>query len=160
MILYAERGLGIHPIHVHTNTKINTNTKYTGCSLNIVVFLKILKYSGLWPFSVLPLCQCVYTHKAGITPALQQNWQSSEKSQNSKEKTQYLMNTLYLCPLNITRLLAPRNKFVFVTVATVDRAGANTRLMNQLMALWTWEHMIYHIINTINKYRSVTVHYL
>ena len=29
------------------------------------------------------------------TPALQQNWQSSEKSQNFKEKTQYLVNTLY-----------------------------------------------------------------
>ena len=29
------------------------------------------------------------------TPALQQNWQRSEKSQNLKEKTQYLMNTLY-----------------------------------------------------------------
>ena len=38
---------------------------------------------------------CVYTHQAGRKPALQQNWQSSEKSQNFKEKTQYLMNTLY-----------------------------------------------------------------
>ena len=28
------------------------------------------------------------------TPALQQNWQSSEKKQNIKEKTQDLMNTL------------------------------------------------------------------
>ena len=37
--------------------------------------------------------QCVYTHQAGRKPALQQNWQSSEKSQNFKEKTQYLMNT-------------------------------------------------------------------
>ena len=33
---------------------------------------------------------------AGRTPALQQNWQSSEKSQNVKEKTQYLMNTQYM----------------------------------------------------------------
>ena len=32
---------------------------------------------------------------AGQTPALQQNWQSSEKSQNFREKTQYLMNSLY-----------------------------------------------------------------
>ena len=32
---------------------------------------------------------------AGRTPALQQNWQSSENSQHLKEKTQYLMNTLY-----------------------------------------------------------------
>ena len=32
---------------------------------------------------------------AGRTRVLQQDWQSSEKSQNFKEKTQYLMNTLY-----------------------------------------------------------------
>ena len=68
----------------------------TGCSLNSVFFPKILKYSGLWPFSVFPRYQCVYTYQAGRTPALQQNWQSSEKSQHFKEKTQYLMNTLYL----------------------------------------------------------------
>ena len=60
------------------------------------VFSKILKYSGLLHFSVFPRCHCVYTHKAGRTPALQQNWQSSEKSQNFKEKTHFLMNTLYL----------------------------------------------------------------
>ena len=39
---------------------------------------------------------CVYTHQAGRKPELKQNWQSSEKSQSFKEKTQYLMNTLYL----------------------------------------------------------------
>ena len=50
----------------------------TGCSSNIVFFLKMLKYSGLWHFSVFPLCPCVYIHVAGRTPALQQNWQSSE----------------------------------------------------------------------------------
>ena len=33
---------------------------------------------------------------AGRRPALQQNWKSSEKSQHFKEKTQYLMNTLYI----------------------------------------------------------------
>ena len=44
-------------------------------------------YSGLWPLSVSPRCQCVYTHQAGRTPsALQRNWQSSEISQNFKEK--------------------------------------------------------------------------
>ena len=59
-------------------------------------FLKFLKFFGLLPFSVFPRCQCVYTHQAGRTPALQQNWQSSEKSQRFKEKTQYLMNTMYL----------------------------------------------------------------
>ena len=40
-------------------------------------------------------CQCVYTHQAGRTQALQQNWQSSEKSQNLKEKTQYLTPCTY-----------------------------------------------------------------
>ena len=52
------------------------------------VFFKILKYSGLLPFSVFPRCQCVYTHQAGRTPALQQSWQSLEKFRNFKEKTQ------------------------------------------------------------------------
>ena len=66
----------------------------TGCSLKIVFFWKILKYSELFPFSVFPRCQCVYTHQAGRTPTLQQNWKSLEKSQSFKEKTQYLMNTL------------------------------------------------------------------
>ena len=55
------------------------------------VFSKILIYV---PDSVFSRCQCVYTHQPGRTPALQQNWQSSEKSQHFKEKTQYLMNTL------------------------------------------------------------------
>ena len=35
------------------------------------VFPKILKYAELWPFSVFPRCQCVYTHQAGRKPALQ-----------------------------------------------------------------------------------------
>ena len=52
-------------------------------------------YSGLWPLSVSPRCQGVYT-MAGQTPAMKQNWQNSENSQHFKEKTQYLMNTLYL----------------------------------------------------------------
>ena len=38
---------------------------------------------------------CVYTRQVSWKAALQQNWQSSEKSQYFKEKTQYLMNTLY-----------------------------------------------------------------
>ena len=56
---------------------------HTGCSLNIVFFSDFLKNI---PSSVFPRCQCVYTHQAGRKPALQQNWQSSEKSQNFKEK--------------------------------------------------------------------------
>ena len=52
--------------------------KDTGCSLNIVFFEDFKIYSELWPLSVSPRCQCVYT-MAGQTQALQQNWQSSEK---------------------------------------------------------------------------------
>ena len=59
---------------------------YTGCLLNIVFFSKILKYipdSGRSQFS-----SVVYTDDimAGRAPALQQIWQSSEKSQHFKEK--------------------------------------------------------------------------
>ena len=61
-----------------------------------VFFEDFLKFSGLMTFSVFPRCQCVYTHQAGRTLALQQNWQSLEKFQNFKEKTQLLMNTLYI----------------------------------------------------------------
>ena len=50
-------------------------------SLNIVFFTEFLK-------------NIPDSHQAGRKPALQQNWQSSEKSQNFKEKTQYLRNTL------------------------------------------------------------------
>ena len=34
----------------------------TGCSLIIAFFPKIFKFSELWPFSVFPRRQCVYTH--------------------------------------------------------------------------------------------------
>ena len=44
------------------------------------VFSKILIY---FPGSVFSRCQCVYTRQAGRTPALQQNWQSSENSKNT-----------------------------------------------------------------------------
>ena len=50
-------------------------------------FFRIFKiFRTLAFFSVFPRCQCLYTHQAGRRPALQQNWQSSEKSQNFKEK--------------------------------------------------------------------------
>ena len=48
------------------------------------VFSKIFKYSGVLSFSLIPRCQCVYTHQAGRKPALQQNWQSSEKKIKEK----------------------------------------------------------------------------
>ena len=81
------------------DSKLKISIKYRVFIKYCFFFQIFKKYSGLWPFSVFPRCQCVYTHQAGITPALQQNWQSSEKSQNFKEKTQYLMNTLYIMPL-------------------------------------------------------------
>ena len=87
-------------------TILKVGVYYTGCSLKFVFFPKILKYSGLWPFSIFPRCQCVYTHQAGRKPALQQNWQSLEKSQNYKEKTQYFINTLhYKCFEVVSKVL-------------------------------------------------------
>ena len=63
------------------------------------VFIKYCVFFRIFqniPNSVFPRCQFVYTKQAGRKPALLQNWRSSEKSQNFKEKTQYLMNTLYI----------------------------------------------------------------
>ena len=60
------------------------------------VFIKYCVFFENIPHSVFPRCQCVYTQQAGRKPALQHNWQSSENSKNFKEKTQYLMNTLYV----------------------------------------------------------------
>ena len=48
------------------------------------VFSMILIYI---PDTVFSRCQCVYTHQAGRTPALQQNWQSSENSKNVRKYT-------------------------------------------------------------------------
>ena len=70
------------------------------------VFSKDFKIFRLWPFSVFPWCQYVYTHQAGRTPALQQNCQSSEKSQNFQEKTQYFMKTLYVSQITFQRMAA------------------------------------------------------
>ena len=76
-------------VFVHISLKIQGVHKI----LCFFRFLENIPDSGLSLFS---LGQSVYTHQAGRKPALQQNRQSSEKSQNFKEKTQYLMNTLYL----------------------------------------------------------------
>ena len=56
----------------------------TGCSLNIVFFSGYFEI--FWPFYVFPRCQCVYTHQVGRTPALQQNWQSSENHNILRKK--------------------------------------------------------------------------
>ena len=50
------------------------------------IFENILD-SGLSLFSF-GVSVCTYTHQAGKTPVLQLNWQSSEKFQHFKEKTQ------------------------------------------------------------------------
>ena len=57
----------------------------TGCSLNIVGFFEDLKYIPDSDLSRFPLSisECVYTME-GQTPALPQNLQSSEKSQQEK----------------------------------------------------------------------------
>ena len=68
------------------------------------VFIKYCVFFRIFwkiPDSVFLWCQCVYTNQAGRKPAMQQNSQSSEKSQHFKEKTQYLMNTLYNLPVSI-----------------------------------------------------------
>ena len=46
---------------------------HTGCLLNILFFEDIKTYSGLWPISVSPRCQCVYTMAGQAPVALQQN---------------------------------------------------------------------------------------
>ena len=61
---------------------------YLGKSL-YRVFIKYCVFFRIFqniPNSVFPRWQFVYTKQAGRKPALQQNWQSSEKSQNFKEK--------------------------------------------------------------------------
>ena len=84
------------------------------CIVTYRVFIKFFVFFRIFqniPNSVIPRCQFVYTKQAGRKQALLQNWQSSEKSQNFKEKTQYLMNTLYV---NIGRSMNPlERQFLF-----------------------------------------------
>ena len=56
--------------------------RYSRAFIKYCVFFKDFKLFRTLLFSVFPRCQCVYTHQA----AMQQNWQSSEKFQNFKEK--------------------------------------------------------------------------
>ena len=58
----------------------------TGCSLNIVFFRRSFNIFRTLASFGSPRCQFVYT-MAGQTPALQQNWRSSEESQHIKENT-------------------------------------------------------------------------
>ena len=52
-------------IRIEIQQVLGEQQRATGCSLNIVFFSEILRYFELWPFSVFPRCQCVYTHQAG-----------------------------------------------------------------------------------------------
>ena len=64
----------------------------TGCSIKYCVFSKDFRLFRTLVLLCFPsVSVCVHTHQAGRTPALDQNSQSSEKSQNFKEKIQYLM---------------------------------------------------------------------
>ena len=72
---------------IYTSQLANNPWQVQGFIKYRMFFSKILKFSGLWPFSVFPQCQCVYTYQVGRTPALQQDWQSSDKSHNFKEKS-------------------------------------------------------------------------
>ena len=49
-------------------------------------------------FLCFPLVSVCVHIPGRYTPAMEQNYQSSERSQNSKEKTQYLINTPYIMP--------------------------------------------------------------
>ena len=62
-------------------------------------FSKILKYIPDSGPSRFPLGVSVCTQWQVKTQRLPQNLQSSEKSQHFKEKTQYVMNTLYMVNL-------------------------------------------------------------
>ena len=68
----------------------------TSCDLNMTANFRywvFIKYSKISKYI---LASLGFPSAAGQSPALQQNLQSSEKSQHFKEKTQYLRNTLYI----------------------------------------------------------------
>ena len=50
----------------------------TGCYRVFIKYCVLSKILIYFPDPVFSRCQCVYTRRAGRTPALQQNWQSSE----------------------------------------------------------------------------------
>ena len=70
--------------------------QYTGCSLNIVFFSKILKYIPDSVLSRFPLGVSVCTHIRQVEHQRCTRTGRVQKNHKIKEKTQYLMNTLYL----------------------------------------------------------------
>ena len=73
-------------IHGNVLPLLSSDTTKYRVFIKYCVFSKILIY---FPDSIFSLCQCVYTQQAGRTPALQQNWQSSENSKNFKENHKF-----------------------------------------------------------------------
>ena len=124
------------------------------------VFSKDFRIFRTWSFSVFPWVQCVYTHQAGRTPTLQQNWQSSEKSQHFREKTQYLMNTLYLflhSSCELLKMIVEWFKSVLGQALLVSREktwphsdnGLKDGQRNGLLMLlkWQYEQILGKIVN-------------
>ena len=66
---------------LHPPIFVYTREQYRVLNIKYCVFFEDFKI-----FSVFPRCQCVYTHQAGRTPALQQNWQSSENNKILRKK--------------------------------------------------------------------------
>ena len=67
--------------------------KVQGIHLILCFYEDIKIYFGLWPLSVSPRCQFVYT-MAGQTPALSAELAEFRKITTFLGKTQHLMNTL------------------------------------------------------------------
>ena len=95
------------------------------------VFPKILKYSGLWPLSVC-LGVSVCTHQAGRTPALKQNWKSSENHKILRKNTifnehpvyEYIYPRTIMCEMTVSSLMADRSHCItFFLVKTSAPTG-------------------------------------
>ena len=79
----------ISRMHIQRNRSI---TEHTGCSLNIVFFLKVLWFFWTLPVVLQRWCSTclVCVHK------LRPRENRVQNILNNSEKTQYLMNTLYI----------------------------------------------------------------
>ena len=100
MLSLVHRTLNMIPLSCLPWYPPQTDESDTSLLLTYRMFIKYCVFSEVFKnipdsgLSLFSLGVSVYAHQTGRKPALQQNWQSSEKSQNFKEKTQYLMNTL------------------------------------------------------------------
>ena len=119
----------------------------TGSSLNIVFFPKILKYSGLWPFSVLPRCQCVYTHKAGRKPAL-----AAEKSKILRKNT--IFNEHPVVPPIHGRSLSTSTEFLMTRAVPLLRPTSDN-FFHHLYSLKVYFYFIN--ISTHKKHKNFSI---